>query len=145
MSASIFIVAAIVGAVIIALLIPVFRKANAVDLTSPTNEKPEYMRDLPPAETMAKTLADGEGITIFDYEHGERLASAFAEQIEDIMRAKIQADPELVEMGYAIDFGTDADHTLEVWVNEKKYKSISELPDERLKKAMRESVRQWNK
>jgi hypothetical protein len=145
MSVSIFIVAAIVGVVIIALLIPVFRKSNAVDLTSPTNEKPEYMRELPPAETMAKTLADGEGITIFDYEHGEKLAAPFAEQIEDIMRAKIQADPELAEMGYVIDFGADADHTLEIWVNDKKYKSISDLPDERLKQVMRESVRQWNK
>ena len=145
MSLSIFIVAAIVGVVIIALLIPVFRKSNAVDLTSPTNEKPEYMRDLPPAETMAKTLADGKGITIFDYEHGEKLAAPFAEQIEDIMRAKIQADQQLAEMGYAIDFGTDTDNSLEIWVNEKKYKSISDLPDERLKTAMREAVKQWNK
>ncbi|MEW5941837.1 MAG: hypothetical protein AB1750_19410 [Chloroflexota bacterium] len=145
MSLTVIVIGVIVGIVIIALLIPVMRGANRVDLTSPTNEKPEYMRELPPAETMAKTLADGEGITVFDYEQGEKLAAPFAEQIEDIFRAKIQADPELAGMGYAIDFGTDADHTLEIWVNEKKYKSISELPDERLKQAMRAAIKQWNK
>jgi len=145
MSITILIVAGILGIIVIALLIPVFRKSNSVDLASPTNEKPEWMRDLPPAETMARTLAGGKGITVFDHEHGERLAAAFAEQIEDIMYAKIQADPELAEMGYVVDFGTDSDGTLEIWVNAKRYKSISELPDERLKKAMRASVRQWNK
>jgi hypothetical protein len=143
MSLTTLIIGGVALLVAVVLLIPVFRKSNKVDLTSPTNEKPEWMRGLPPAETVAKTLADGEGITVFDYEHGEKLASPFAEQIEDIFRAKLQADPELAE--YKIDFGADADHTLEIWVNDKKYKAISELPDERLKTAMREAVKQWNK
>ena len=136
----------IVGAallLIIALLIPVFRSSNKVDLTSPTNEKPEWMRDMPPAETVAATMKEGKGITIYDYDEGEKLASPFAEQIEDIFRARIQADPELAK--YNIDFGTDADHTLEIWVNAKKYKKISELPDERLKAVIRQAIKNWNK
>ena len=143
MSLTVIIVGAIAVLVVIVLLIPVLQRSNKVELTKPSDTKPEWMRDMPPAETIAKTLADGEGITVFDYEHGERLAAPFAEQIEDIVRAKMQADPELAEI--KIDFGTDKDSTLEIWVNEKKYKSISELPDERLKRIMREAVQRFRK
>ena len=143
MSLTVIIVGAIAVLVVIVLLIPVLQRSNKVELTKPSDTKPEWMRDMPPAETVAKTLADGEGITVFDYEHGERLAAPFAEQIEDIVRAKMQADPELAEI--KIDFGTDKDSTLEIWVNEKKYKSISELPDERLKRIMREAVQRFRK
>lgn len=143
MSITIIIVAAIAVLVVIVLLIPVLQRSNKVELTKPSDTKPEWMRDMPPAETVAKTLADGEGITVFDYEHGEKLAAPFAEQIEDIVRAKMQADPELVQM--KIDFGTDQDQTLEICVSDKKYKSISELPDERLKLIMREAVKRFRK
>lgn len=143
MNLTIIVVGAVAILIVIGLLILVFQRSNKVELTPPSDTKPEWMRDMPPAETTAKTLADGEGITVFDYEHGERLAAPFAEQIEDIVRAKLQASPELQE--YKIDFGTDKDHTLEIWVNEKKYKSISELPDERLKQAMREAIQQFQK
>lgn len=143
MSLTVIIVGAIAVLVVIVLLIPVLQRSNKVELTAPSDTKPEWMRDMPPAETVAKTLADGEGITVFDYEHGERLAAPFAEQIEDIVRAKMQADPELAEI--KIDFGTDKDSTLEIWVNEKKYKSISDLPDERLKRTMRDAVKRFRK
>ena len=143
MSLTVIIVGAIAVLVVIVLLIPVLQRSNKVELTKPSDTKPEWMRDMPPAETIAKTLADGEGITVFDYEHGERLAAPFAEQIEDIVRAKMQADPELAEI--KIDFGTDKDSTLEIWVNEKKYKSISDLPDERLKRIMRDAVKRFRK
>lgn len=141
MSLTIIVIGVIALLVVIVLLVPVMQRANKVELTAPSDTKPEWMRDMPPAETVAKTLADGEGITVFDYEHGEKLAAPFAEQIEDIVRAGMQADPELAEV--KIDFGTDKDQTLEIWVNEKKYKSISELPDERLKKLMREAVQRF--
>jgi hypothetical protein len=143
MNLTIIVVGAVAILIVIGLLVLVFQRSNKVELTPPSDTKPEWMRDMPPAETTAKTLADGEGVTVFDYEHGERLAAPFAEQIEDIVRAKLQASPELQE--YKIDFGTDKDHTLEIWVNEKKYKSISELPDERLKQAMREAIQQFQK
>lgn len=109
---------------------------------SPSGEKPEFLREMPPAETVAATMADNEGITVFDYDHGEKLAAPFAEQIEDILRAKIKADPALQK--YEIDFGTSADHGLEIWVNGKRYGSVNELPDERLREAFRSSVEKWN-
>lgn len=143
MTLTMIIVAAVAVLVVIVLLIPVMQRSNKVELTKPSDTKPEWMRDMPPAETVAKTLTDGEGITVFDYEHGEKLAAPFAEQIEDIVRAGMKSDPELAEM--KIDFGTDNDQTLEIWVNDKKYKSISELPDERLKGIMREAVKRFRK
>ena len=143
MSLTVIIVGAIAVVVVIALLIPVLQRSNKMELTKPSDTKPDWMRDMPPAETVARTLADGEGITVFDYEQGERLAAPFAEQIEDIVRASMQKDPELAEC--KIDFGTDTDQTLAIWVNDKKYKSISELPDERLKRIMREAVKRFKK
>ena len=143
MTVTILIVGAIAILVVIVLLIPVFQRSNKVELTKPSDTKPEWMREMPPAETVAKTLADGEGITVFDYEHGERLAAPFAEQIEDIVRAKMQADPETADI--KIDFGTGSDQTLEIWVNDRRYKNINDLPDERLKKAMREAVKRFRK
>lgn len=102
----------------------------------------KFMRDLPPAETMAATKEDKEGITFFDYDKGEKVAAPFAEQIEDILRAKIKSDPALQK--YEIDFGTDANKALEIWVDGKAYAGVDELPDERLKDAFRAAVEKWN-
>ena len=133
-----------IAALVLAGLAWYFLFANAKKRTSrpPTGEKPEYMREMPPAETVAATMEDNEGITVFDYDHGERLAAPFAEQIEDILRAKIKADPALQQ--YEIDFGTGANQSLEIWVNGKMYPSVNELPDERLKEAFRSSVKKWD-
>ncbi|MBV6397421.1 MAG: hypothetical protein HFACDABA_03035 [Anaerolineales bacterium] len=141
MTLTMIIVAAIAALAVIALLIPVLQRSNKMDLTRRSDTQPDWMRDMPPAETVARTLADGEGITVFDHEHGERIASPFAEQLEDIVRAQMQADPELAEM--KIDFGTGKDQTLEIWVNEKRYHSIGALPDERLKKIVRAAVKRF--
>ena len=143
MSLTVIVIGGVALVIVIALLIPVFRGSNKVDLTPPTNEKPEWMRDMPPAETVAATTKEGKGITIYDEDEGEKLAAPFAEQIEDILRAKIESDPELSK--YKIDIGTSDDNALEIWVNDKKYTSISDLPDERLKAAFRASIKKWNK
>jgi len=142
MSITILIAGAIAVLIVIVLLVPLFIKSNKVDLLPVTGEKPEYMRDMPPAETVATTLEDGEGITIYDFDQGEKLAAPFAEQIEDILRARLKADPILKK--YEIDFGTSADHSLEIWVNGEKYMSVNELPDEGLKAAFRASVKKWD-
>ena len=142
MSLTIIVIGVIALLVVIVLLVPVMQRANKVELTAPSDTKPEWMRDMPPAETVAKTLADGEGITVFDYEHGEKLAAPFAEQIEDILRAKIKADPALQK--YEIDLATGANQALEIWVDGKPYASVDDLPDERLKEAFRSAVEKWN-
>ncbi len=132
---------ALVG--IIVLFVFMFRKSNTVNLTGNTEEKPAWMRETPPAETLGALLRDGEKVTVYDFDQGEKLAAPFTEQIEDIFRAKIEADPDLNH--YQVDLGSAPDGTLEIWVNDKKYTNVNELPDNRLKRAFRESVTKWNK
>ena len=143
MDITLIIVGAVVVLVAIALLIPVFRKARDVNLTEPTDEKPEWMRSTPPAETQAATKADGEGVTLYDHDAGEKLAAPFAEQIEDIVRAKLEADEYLSQ--FKIDLGTAPDGGLEIWVNDKMYADVKSLPDERLRQAFQEAIEQWDK
>ena len=86
----------IVGVIIVVmvlLLVPVFIKSRKVNLTGKTDEKPEWMRSTPPAETMNATLAENEGVTLYNQDAGEKIAAPFAEQIEDILRAKLDSDP----------------------------------------------------
>ena len=141
MDMTVLIIGGIAVLVVLALLVPLFVKTNKVNLLPRTDTKPEYMRQLPPEETVAATMADGEGITVFDFDKGEKLAAPFAEQIEDILRAKLEADPALKK--YEIDFGTSDDNMLEIWVNGEKYVNINELPDEALKEAFRSSIKKW--
>ena len=134
------IIAILVMIVVLALL---FQRANTVNLTGTGDEKPEWLRETPPAETLAAAKKEGKDITVFDFDKGEKLAAPFTEQIEDIFRAKVEADPELKD--YKIDLGTGEDGALEIWVNDTKYTNINDLPDNRLKTAFRESVVKWNK
>ena len=134
------IVAILVMVVVLALL---FQRSNTVNLTGTGDEKPAWLRETPPAETLAAAKKEGKDITVFDFDAGEKLAAPFTEQIEDIFRAKLEADPELKD--YKIDLGTDKDGALEIWVNDTKYANVNDLPDNRLKTAFRESVVKWNK
>jgi hypothetical protein len=140
------ITALVLGAVVILVLVGalalMFMKSNEVQLTGRTEDKPEWMKSTPPAETVAASRADDEGVTLYDHDAGERLASPFAEQIEDILRAKLDSDP---FNKFEIDLGTGKDGSLEIWVNGKMYASVDEIPDEGLKKAFREAVEKWEK
>jgi hypothetical protein len=127
-------------AVIGALLIARARKVNLTRPDSP-DQKPEWLRTDPPPETRAATLADGEGITLYDHDAGERLAAPFAEQIEDILRAELEKETDLPR--YSIDLGTAPDGSLEIWVDGQRYDSIEQLPDERLRRAFQRAVEQW--
>lgn len=125
----------------VGLLAIMFIKSNEVNLTGENDAKPDWMRSNPPAETMAATIAEGEGVTLYNADDGEHLAAPFAEQIEDILRARLEADPLLSR--FKVDLGTSENDELEFWVNEKKYASIDELPDEDLKKEVRQAVKSW--
>ena len=100
------------------------------------------MREPPPAETLAALKEDNEAIGFFDHDEGETLAAPFAEQIEDVLRAKIKADPALQK--YEIDLGTGPNQSLEIWVDGEAYPSVDDIPDERLKEAFRSAVEKWN-
>lgn len=130
-------------ALIIGLFIWAARKNNQASLLTPTDTKPEWMREMPPKETVAATLADGEGIQVYDYDEGEAVASPFAEQIEDILQAKLAADPEFQQ--YKVDLGTAADGTLEISINGVIYANISDIPNEKLQALFNETFEAWKK
>jgi hypothetical protein len=140
MTITALVLGAIVILISIGLLALMFMKSNEVQLTGKTEDKPEWMHSTPPTETMAATHADDEGVTLFDHDAGERLASPFAEQIEDILRAKLDSDP---FNKFEIDFGSAKDGSLEIWVNGKMYASVDEIPDAGLKQAFHEAVKKW--
>lgn len=136
----------LVGVALVAIILVfifLFRRTNTVNLTGNTEDKPAWMRETPPAETLGALLREGKKVTVFDYDEGEKLAAPFTEQIEDIFRAKIEANPDLNH--FQVDLGSAPDGTLEIWVNDKKYANVNDLPDDRLKRAFRESVLKWNK
>ena len=87
-------------------------------------------------------MKDGEGVTLYNYDEGEKVATPFAEQIEDVLRAKVESDPYL--KSFTIDFGTAADGGLEIWVNGEKHDGVANLPDEQLKQSLLEAVKDWN-
>jgi hypothetical protein len=142
MAITTLVVGAIVILVLVGVLALVFMKSNEVQLTGKTEDKPEWMKSTPPKETMAASRADDEGVTLYDHDAGERLASPFAEQIEDILQAKLDSDP---FNKFKIDLGTGKDGSLEIWVDGKMYASVDEIPDAGLKKAFREAVEKWEK
>lgn len=136
----------LVGVALVAIIVVfvfLFRNSNTVNMTGNTEDKPDWIRETPPAETLGTLLAEGKKVTVFDYDEGEKVAAPFTEQIEDIFRAKIAADPDLNH--FQVDLGSAPDGALEFWINDKKYANVNDLPDNKLKRAFRESVRQWNK
>src|SRR5688500_4560953 len=128
MSITIMILGGVVILISVGLFALMFKKAKEVNLTDSGDRKPEWMRSNPPVETLEATRAEGEGVTLYNADAGEQLAAAFAEQIEDILRARLAADPLLSR--FKVDLGTAENNELEFWVNEKKYASIDQLPDE---------------
>jgi len=143
MPGSVLIVGGIAILIVVVLFVFIARKGNTVDLTSSREEKPEWMIQAPPDATIAATKAEGLGVQAFGQEPGEALASPFAEQIEDIVHAKLAADPALAE--YKVDLGTAADGGLEISVNGEKYAAIDAIPDEKLKQLLHDAVEQWDK
>ncbi|MBC7227310.1 MAG: hypothetical protein H5T61_08760 [Thermoflexales bacterium] len=124
-------------------IIGLFFSARRVNLTRPESpdQIPEWMLTTPPRETAIATQAEGEGMALYDYDAGEKLAAPFAEQIEDILRARLEADPFLRSL--KIDLGTAPDGSLEIWVNGVRYTDINQLPDERLRQFFQEAIADW--
>lgn len=142
MTLTTLILGGIVVLISVGLLAMMFMKSNQVNLTGKTEDKPEWMHSAPPNETIEAARADDKGMTLFDHDAGEKLAAPFAEQIEDILRAKLDSDP---FNKFEIDLGTAEDGSLEIWVNGIKYSSVEEIPDDGLKQAFHAAVKKWEK
>ena len=144
MDASFVIIGGIALVVALVLYLAVVRRSRAVNLTETGEDKPDWMRETPPPETIAATQKDQEkGISSFDYDAGEHMAAPFAEQIEDILHAILEKDPHLKQ--FEVDLGTGPDGGLKIWVNGQVYDAIEALPDKRLQQALRQAVKQWDK
>ena len=125
-------------------LVVLFLSRRRVDLIEDSPAaKPEWMRSTPPPETVAARQRAGIEFGIYGEEAGERLASPFAEQIEDIFRAELAKDGAL--SSYDIDLGTAPDGDLEIWVDGERYTDISQLPDSRLRTAFQRAVQEWER
>ena len=140
---SVWVAGGITVLIVVAVVVVFIVLARRVNLTrsgSP-DQKPEWMRTTSPPETVAATQEDGEGIVLYDYDGGEKVAAPFAEQIEDILRARLKSDPALAVMD--VDLGTAPDGGLEIWVNGKRYTDVNLLPDERLRQVFQAVIKEW--
>jgi hypothetical protein len=91
------------------------------------------------AETMAARMSD---VSDARYLAGEREASLVSEQIEEMVTKELDKYPELADK--KIDFGTAADGSLEIWVDEEKFTDVSAIPDDRIRKAVSDAVSRFN-
>lgn len=133
------------GALLVVLIIVVLfvARARSVNLTrtDSSDEKPDWLKFTPPQETMSATLAEGEGITLYNYDEGERLAAPFAEQIEDILHAEMKNSAELSSL--KVDLGTNESGELEFWVDGTKYDQIEDIPNSSLQEAIHQAIQKW--
>ena len=74
---------------------------------------------------------------------GERRASLVSEQIEELVRSRMAQQPELASR--RIDFATGADGGLEIWLDDVCYRSVSEIPDPKIREVVTEAVASFNR
>jgi len=116
-----FVVVAIVALVIVAVFALMTRRATRGPKPAP--ESQQWV-------AQAKVEAD------------ERESAPVSEEIEELVRAKLTAYPDLARV--KLDFANAADGSLEIWVDQTHYHSVAEVPDERLRQAIQAAVQAWN-
>lgn len=72
----------------------------------------------------------------------EEQASPSSEQIEGMVRKRLAEYPDLAKQ--VVDFGTAEDGSLEIWIADKRYTSVDDIPDERVRDAISEAVKEFN-
>ena len=76
------------------------------------------------------------------FEPDERAASLISEQIEEMVKQRLVAYPDLADA--KLDFATGPDESLVVWVNDQSYSDIDQIPDDRIRSAISEAVKTFN-
>ena len=75
-------------------------------------------------------------------EVAERPASLISEQIEEMVKKKLESYPDLADTVF--DFGTDAKGEIDIWVNKKRYDQVEDIADERIREAIKAAVATFN-
>lgn len=73
----------------------------------------------------------------------EQEASLVSEQIEEMVKDRLAAYPDLAEV--KLDFATAQDESLVIWVNDLSYTDVNQIPDERIRTAISEAVESFNR
>jgi len=77
------------------------------------------------------------------FEAGEKFASLASEQVEELVKERLQAFPDLADV--KIDFATGPDEALVVWIDDQSHPDIEKIPDERIRAAITEAVETFNR
>ncbi len=124
-------------------MIRIFRISQNINLTdTPEGEKPEWLKTDPPPETVAETKKDGEKISLYDFDPGEDLAAAFAEQIEDIIHHLMEKDPDLRSL--SLDLGTAPDGGIEYHFEGETYTNADHIPDANIQDVIKRAIDIYN-
>jgi hypothetical protein len=75
-------------------------------------------------------------------DEGERPASLVSEQIEQMVRARLAEHPDLADV--SLDFGAAGDGSIDIWVSGEQYDNPDDIPDERIREAIRAAVEAFN-
>ncbi len=116
------------------------RRINLTQAQSAT-EKPQWMGTTPPPETVAATQSGQGHVGLYGQEKGEHIAAPFAEQIEDILHARLQSNASLAAL--KVDLGTAPNGDLEIWVDGTCYNDIDAVPNPQLREVFKEAVKHW--
>ncbi|MBN1264169.1 MAG: hypothetical protein JXA25_01660 [Anaerolineales bacterium] len=127
---------------IIIMLVTWSRRTSTIDLdASGSAEQSDWVRTKSTGETSAQLQQDGDLISTDNHDPGEKLASPFAEQIEDIIRDLLKESPGLA--GVDVDLGSAPDGSLEIWINGEIFSSIDEISNEQVQQVFRQAIARW--
>lgn len=76
-------------------------------------------------------------------EEGEQASSLVSEQIEEMVKQRLAVYPDLADI--KLDFATAFDESLEIRVNDQRYATVDDIPDERIRTAVEEAARTFNR
>ncbi len=88
-------------------------------------------------------LSEASPIASIKFDPDEFRASPISEQIEGMVKLRLQAYPDLSQVD--LDFGTGMDGSLDIWVDGERYQAVEDVPDARIRKAIAEAVNAFNK
>ena len=88
-------------------------------------------------------LSEASPIASIKFDPDEFRASPISEQIEGMVRLRLQSYPDLCQVD--LDFGTAMDGSLDIWVDGERYQAVEDIPDARIRKAIADSVNAFYK